>query len=348
MSDAPAGDLAVPGQPAPRSPSTLAPRALTPAATIVIVLAGIGAGALVGILAPAAAGVPDAVLLAVIAVAVAITLLDVPLASFGRAVLDRRFAGAVLLLNLVVSPLLVYVISRVVVNDPDLQAGLLLMLLAPGVGLVAVFVRRAGGAVEALLSVAPVLLVLQVITVPGFMLLFTAGENFLSLDGSRLPLAVLLGIIAPAAVVTALQLGGVRAPRLARGLRRASTFTAPATAIAAGLVAAVLIPRAGERLELLESVAPLFGVYVIVMAPVGIFVATAFGLPLSQVRSVAFSGGARNGLLVLPIALAFPEGFTVVALVVVLGMAVEIFALGIYRLVVPSVTAQSRSVLTPE
>ncbi|OYX54182.1 MAG: hypothetical protein B7Y93_07070 [Micrococcales bacterium 32-70-13] len=324
------------------------PRSLSAAATIVIMLVGIGAGSLVGVLVPAAAGVPDGVLLAVVAVAIGITLLDVPLASFGRAVLDRRFLAAVLLLNLLVSPLLVYIISRVVVTDPDLQAGLLLMLLAPGVGLVAAFVRRAGGAVESLLSIAPVLLVLQVITVPGFMLLFTAAENFLSLDGSRLPLAVLAGIIAPAAVVTALQLVGVRRPRLAAGLRRGAAFTAPATALAAGLVAAVLIPRAGERLALLEAVAPLFGVYVIVLAPVGILVATAFGLPLSQVRSVTFSGGARNGLLVLPIALAFPEGFAVVALVVVLGMAVEIIALGIYGLVVPSVTAQSRSVLTPE
>ncbi|WP_439564195.1 hypothetical protein [Microcella sp.] len=325
-----------------------APRRLSAAATIVIMLVGIGAGSLVGVLVPAAASVPDGVLLAVIAVAIGITLLDVPLASFGRAVLDRRFLAAILLLNLVVSPLLVFVISRVVVTDPDLQAGFLLMLLAPGVGLVAAFVRRAGGAVESLLSVAPVLLVLQLVTVPGFMLLFTLGENFLSLDGSRLPLAVLAGIIAPAAVVTALQLVGVRRPRLAAGLRRGATFTAPATALAAGLVAAVLIPRAGERLALLEAVAPLFGVYVIVLAPVGILVATAFGLPLSQVRSVTFSGGARNGLLVLPIALAFPDGFALVALVVVLGMAVEIIALGIYGLVVPSVTAQSRSVLTPE
>lgn len=316
--------------------------------TIVTMLAGIVAGSIVGALVPAAAGVPDGVLLAVIAVAIGITLLDVPLASFGRAVLDRRFLVAVLLLNLVISPLLVYVLSRIVFRDPDLQAGLLLMLLAPGVGLVAAFVRRAGGAVESLLSVAPLLLVLQAVTVPGFMLLLTAGENFLSLDGSRLPVAVLAGIVAPAAIVTALQLAGVRMPRLATALRRGASLTAPATAIAAGLVAAVLIPRAGERIELLEAVAPLFGVYLIVLTPLGILVATAFGLPISQVRAVTFSGGARNGLLVLPIALAFPEGFAVVALVVVLGMAVEIVGLGIYGLVVPSVTAQSRSVLTPE
>lgn len=325
-----------------------ASRVLAPPVTIVIVLLGIGAGTLVGALVPAAAGVPDAVLLVVVALAIGVTLLDVPLASFGRAVLDRRFLAAVLLLNLVISPLLVFVLSRIVFRDPDLQAGLLLLMLAPGVGIVATFVRRAGGAVEKLLSVAPVLLVLQAVTVPGFMLLFTAGDNFLSLDGSRLPLAVLVGIIAPAIIVTALQLVGVRAPRLATGLRRGAVFTAPATAIAAGLVAAVMIPRAADRLDLLEAVAPLFGVYLIVMTPVGILLGTAFGLAISSVRAVTFSGAARNGLLVLPIALAFPEGFALVALVVVLGMAIEVVGLGIYRLVVPSVTAQSRSVLTPD
>ena len=316
--------------------------------TITTMLVGIGAGAFVGASVPAAGQVPDAVLLAVIAVAIGITLLDVPLASFGRAVLDRRFLAAVLLLNFAVSPLLAYVLSRIVFRDPDLQAGLLLMLLAPGVGIVAAFVRRAGGAVESLLSVAPLLLVLQAVTVPGFMVLLTLGENFLSLDGSRLPVAVLAGIVAPAVVVTALQLVGVRRPRLASVLRRGARLTPVATAITAGLVAAVLIPRAGERIDLLEAVAPLLVVYLIVMTPIGILVATAFGLPISQVRSVAFSGGARNGLLVLPIALAFPEGFAVVALVIVLGMAIEIVGIGIYGLVVPSVTAQSRSVLTPE
>lgn len=316
--------------------------------TIATMLAGIGAGSVVGMLVPAAGAVPDVILLVVIAVAIGITLLDVPLASFGRAVLDRRFLAAVLVLNFAVSPLFAYVLSRIVFRDPDLQAGLLLMLLAPGVGLVAAFVRRAGGAVETLLSLAPLLLILQLVTVPAFMLLLTAGEDFLSLDGSRLPLAVLVGMVAPAAVVTTLQRLGVHRPQLAVALRRGARLTAPATALAAGLVAAVLIPRAGERLELLESVAPLFVAYLIVMTPLGILVATMFNLPISWVRSVAFSGGARNGLFVLPVALAFPEGFTVVALVVVLGMAIDIVGVGIYGLVVPSVTAQSRSALTPE
>ena len=63
---------------------------------------------------------------------------------------------------------------------------------------------------------------------------------------------------------------------------------------------------------------------------------------IGGVRSLTFAGAARNGLLVLPIAAAFEDGFELVPLVVVLGMAIEVIGLGVYRLLVPSLTQQSR------
>ncbi|MER3389720.1 MAG: hypothetical protein RJQ01_06770 [Microcella sp.] len=313
-----------------------------------VILGGVGVGFLVGALVPDLAGAPDALVAAVVAVAIAITLLPVPLISLGRAVVDRRFLLAVVGLNVVVSPVLALILSRVVFRDPDLQLGLLLVLLAPGVGIVAIFVRRAGGAVESLLATAPLMLVIQAVSLPTLMVLFTAGDGFLSLDLSRLPLAVLLGIVTPAAVVTVVQLIAARAPRLQRASRRGAALAVPATAIAAGVVAAVWLPRAAERSELLVAVAPLFGVYLILMTPVGILVGTAAGLTLSQVRAVTFSGAARNGLLVLPIAMAFESGFELVPVVVVLGIGIEVVGLFVYRLLVPSVTQQSRGPLAQD
>lgn len=310
-----------------------------------VILAGVGAGFLVGALVPDLAGVPDALVATAVAVAIAITLLPVPLASLGRAVVERRFLLAVIGLNLVVSPVLALILSRVVFRDPDLQLGLLLVLLAPGVGIVAIFVRRAGGAVESLLSTAPIMLVIQAVSLPVLMVLFTARDGFLTLDLSRLPLAVLGGIVVPAVIVMVWQLIATRAPRLQRLSRQGGALAVPATAIAAGLVAAVWLPRAAERSELLSAVAPLFGVYLILMTPIGILVGTAAGLTLSQVRALTFSGAARNGLLVLPIAMAFESGFELVPLVVVLGIGIEVVGLFIYRLIVPSVTQQSRGPL---
>jgi len=313
-----------------------------------MILAGVGAGFALGILAPGLAAVPDAVVATVVAVAIAITLLPVPLASLGRAVVERRFLLAVIGLNLVASPALAYVLSRVVFRDPDLQLGLLLVLLAPGVGIVAIFVRRAGGAVESLLATAPIMLVIQAVSLPALMVLLTFADGFLTLDLSRLPLAVLVGIVVPALVVTGIQLIATRAPRLQRLTRQGAALAVPATAIAAGLVAAVWLPRATERSELLIAVVPLFVVYLILMTPIGILVGTAAGLTLSQVRALTFSGAARNGLLVLPLAMAFEEGFELVPLVVVLGIGIEVIGLFIYRLLVPSVVQQSRGPLAQD
>lgn len=313
-----------------------------------VILAGVGAGFLVGTFVPDLAGLPQSIVSTVVAVAIAITLLPVPLASLGRAVVERRFLLAVIGLNIVVSPLLAYILSRVVFRDPDLQLGLLLVLLAPGVGLVAIFVRRAGGAVESLLSTAPIMLVIQAVSLPALTVLFTLADGFLTLDLSQLPLAVLVGIVAPAVVVTSIQLIGRRAPRLQRLTRQGSALAVPATAIAAGLVVAVWLPRAAERSELIVAVAPLFGVYLILMTPVGILVGTAAGLTLSQVRALTFSGAARNGLLVLPIAMALETGFELVPVVVVLGIGIEVVGLFVYRLLVPSVTQQSRGPLAQD
>jgi len=306
------------------------------------IVAAIAAGFAVGALAPEVGAAPDALPFGLIALAITVTLAGVPLAAVGRTVLDTRFLSALLLLSIVVGPLLTLVLSRIVFRDPDLQLGLLLMLLAPGVGLIVGVVRRAGGDAEALFAAAPIMLLVQAVTVPGLLILFTLSDGFLALDVSGLPPVILATIIGPAFAVTALQLIGERATPVQTALRAVNRWTVPATAVAAGTVAAVFTPRAVERIDLLVAVAPLFGVYLIVMTPLGILIGTAFSLSIGGVRSVTFAGAARNGLLVLPIAAAFEEGFELVPLVVVLGMAIEVIGLGIYRLLVPSLTSQSR------
>lgn len=306
------------------------------------IVAAIVAGFAIGALVPEVGAAPDAVPFALIALAIALTLAGVPLAAVGRTVLDARFTTALLLLSVFIGPLLAFVLSRVLIRDPDLQLGLLLLLLAPGVGLIVGIVRRAGGDAEALFAAAPVLLLVQAVTVPGLLILFTLADGFLTLDVSGLPPVILATIVTPTVLVVVLQLVGERITPVQTGLRAATGFTVPATALAVGTMAAVFTPRAMERIDLLPAVAPLFGVYLIVMTPLGILIGTAFSLSIGGVRSLTFAGAARNGLLVLPIAAAFEDGFELVPLVVVLGMAIEVIGLGVYRLLVPSLTQQSR------
>lgn len=313
-----------------------------------LIAVGAVAGGALGMLVPELGATPDAVVLAVVALAALVVLLPVPLVSFGRAVLERELLLAVLGHALVVAPLLVFVLSRVVVTDPDLQFGLILALLAPAVGVVVEIARRAGAAAEQLAALAPLVLLSQAVTLPGLMALLGARDGILTIEAPLFPLFVGAGILLPVLAAFLLQRGGMRRPRLATAVRRGGAAAVPATALAALVVAAVLVPRSLERLPLLQEVAPLFGVYLILMAPIGILVGTAAGLRIGQVRAVAFSGGARTGLLVLPIALAFPADFSLVPLVVVTWMAVESIGLTVYRFVIPSVTQQSKGPLAQD
>ena len=312
-----------------------------------IALGALGGGAL-GLSTPVLGETPDAVVLAVVALATLIVLLPVPLVSFGKAVLERQFLLAVLGLNLIVAPLLVFVLSRVVVTDPDLQFGFILALLAPAVGVVVDVARRAGGAAEQLASLAPLLLLSQVVTLPGLMVLLGARDGILTISAPSLPFTVAAGILLPVLLAFLLQRTALARPRLGGAVRAGGALAVPATACAAGVVAAVFAPRSLERLPLLVEVSPLFAVYLILMAPIGILVGTAASLRIGQVRSLAFSGGARTGLLVLPIALAFPLEFSLVPLVVVTAMAVESIGLTVYRFVIPSVTQQSKGPLAQD
>lgn len=82
----------------------------------------------------------------------------------GRAFCDRRFLGAVLILNFVLIPVVVLGLSRFVAQDQALLVGVLLVLLTPCVDYVIIaFSGLAGGARDRLLAATPLLILLQVL-----------------------------------------------------------------------------------------------------------------------------------------------------------------------------------------
>ncbi len=60
-----------------------------------------------------------------------------------------------------------------------------------------------------------------------------------------------------------------------------------------------------------------------------------FKLPVEQGRTLAFSFGTRNSFVVLPVALALPAGWELVAMVVVLQSLVELLGMLFYLWWVP-------------
>lgn len=91
-------------------------------------IAAIVFGGVLGVVAPSVAPTLSAATNPVLAVLLFATFLGVPLIEVARSFKGVRFLGAVLALNFVLVPFVVFVLSRFVADDRGLLIGMLLVL----------------------------------------------------------------------------------------------------------------------------------------------------------------------------------------------------------------------------
>ena len=263
------------------------------------------------------------------------TFLAVPFAALGAGLRDGRFLGALLVLNFVVVPAVVFGLSRFVAHDDALLVGVLLVLLAPCVDYVIAFTALAGGAAERLLAAAPLLMLVQLVqlVVLPVLLRVVAGEAAVAaVDAGPFVRALVMLILVPLALAALLQWGAVRGRG---GVRCAAAgvvrgFTAamvPLMVVTLFTVVASQIRGVGERLPALAAVVPLFAAFAAVMVALGVVAARWARLDVPAGRALVFSGVTRNSLVVLPLALALPASLDPAPLVVVTQTLVELGAM---------------------
>ncbi|MEV8497114.1 bile acid:sodium symporter [Micrococcus luteus] len=298
---------------------------------VALYLAGIAAGAVVGWAVPGADA--WAVLVEpVLALLLLATFLAVPFAALGAGLRDGRFLGALLVLNFVVVPAVVFGLSRFVAHDDALLVGVLLVLLAPCVDYVIAFTALAGGAAERLLAAAPLLMLVQLVVLP-VLLRVVAGEAVVAaVDVGPFVRALVMLILVPLALAALLQWGAVRgrggvrdtAAGVVRGFTAAMV---PLMVVTLFTVVASQIRGVGERLPALAAVVPLFVAFAVVMVALGVVAARWARLDVPAGRALVFSGATRNSLVVLPLALALPASLDPAPLVVVTQTLVELGAM---------------------
>ena len=298
---------------------------------VALYLAGIAAGAVVGWAVPGADA--WAVLVEpVLALLLLATFLAVPFAALGAGLRDGRFLGALLVLNFVVVPAVVFGLSRFVAHDDALLVGVLLVLLAPCVDYVIAFTALAGGAAERLLAAAPLLMLVQLVVLPVLLRVVAGEAPVAAVDVGPFVRALVLLILAPLARAAQLQWGtargrgGVR--RTAAGVVRGCTAAmVPLMVVTLFTVVASQIRGVGERLPALAAVVPLFVAFAVVMVALGVVAARWARLDVPAGRALVFSGVTRNSLVVLPLALALPASLDPAPLVVVTQTLVELGAM---------------------
>ncbi|TFC01534.1 arsenic resistance protein [Cryobacterium adonitolivorans] len=309
-------------------------------------VAAIVLGGLVGSLAPAVAPTLTVAINPVLALLLFATFLGVPLIEVARSFRDLRFLGTVLIVNFVVAPLVVFGLSRFVADDRGLLLGVLLVLLTPCIDYVIVFTGLAGGAKARLLAAAPLLMLLQIVLLPVYLLLFAGGDAVELIEIEPFVEAFLILIVAPLAAAAIIQ-SVARRHRAGRVIEVVmAAAMVPLMMLTLAVVIGSQIAAVGGQAVALLRVVPLYVAFLAVMLFVGLTAGRMARLDVPATRAVAFSGSTRNSLVVLPLALALPASLAIAPLAVVTQTLVELIGMVIFVRLVPSLT-RTRAVPSP-
>ncbi|WP_443076983.1 arsenic resistance protein [Streptomyces sp. SP18CS02] len=300
------------------------PLALLERHQVTVYLAAMAAGALAGLLAPAAGPVLEHAVSPVLGALLFVTFLQVPAAELVRSSRDGRFLTAALVVNFAVVPLVVAALFVFLPEDRAVRLGVLLVLLCPCVDYVIVFSGLAGGSSRRLLAATPVLLFAQMLLLPLLLPLFMGPQLAGTVATGPFVRAFLFLIVVPLALAWAVQAWAARRPAGQRAADGATATMVPLMAATLLVVVASQLPQLGDSLSDVGAVIPFYVVFLVVMAFAGRAVARLFRLDTAASRAIVFTGATRNSLVVLPLALALPGGLAVAAVVVVTQTLVEV------------------------
>ncbi|GAA4824120.1 arsenic resistance protein [Tomitella cavernea] len=302
---------------------------------VLLYLAALAVGAAVGLAAPAVAGPADSAIMPVLGLLLYATFLGVPFTQIGAALRDRRFLPAVLAVNFLAVPVVVWGVSRIVAHDDALLVGVLFVLLTPCVDYVIVFTGIAGGSAGRLLAAAPLLMLAQMVLLPVYLRLFL-GVGFVDeVDVGPFVESFLLLIVVPLTAAGVTQVAARRSRAGAAVQAALSAAMVPLMVLTLALVVASQIDGVRERLGSLLLAVPVYLLFAAVMVTVGLAAARVARLDVPASRAVVFSGVTRNSLVVLPLVLALPTAYGLVPLVVVTQTLVELIVMVVLVKLVP-------------
>ena len=298
-------------------------------------LAAIIGATIIGLAAPSLAVPAERTVQPVLALLLYATFLGVPFTRLREATRDWRFLAAVVTVNFLAVPAVVFVLSRFVTQDTALLVGVLFVLLTPCVDYVIAFTGLAGGAQDRLLAAAPLLMLAQMLLLPLYLWWFAGAEFARALDPVPFARAFALLIAVPLAAAWLTQLAARRRIAARRAQRGVQGAMVPLMMLTLAAVIISLINGVRSQLGQLLVAVPVFLAFAAVMVPVGLAAGRVARLDVPGTRALVFSGATRNSLVILPLALALPPALELVPLVVVTQTLVELLIMVAFVQLVP-------------
>lgn len=292
-------------------------------------------GALIGLTIPDAAHPATLSLSPVIGVLLYVTFLGVPVRSIFNFEKRVRFFVALIAVNFVVVPAVVFVLTRFIAADQVLLVGVLFVLLTPCVDYVITFTGLAGGDRSKLLSATPLLMLLQMLLLPIYIWMILGSEFASIINLAPFVEAFLLLILLPLLLASLTQILAARF-RLWRGVYSFfSSLMVPLMMLTLAVVVISQIRAVSSQLSSLLVLLPIYLAFAAVMLVLGWALSRALKLPVPEQRAITFSGITRNSLVVLPLVLALPIGFELASLAVVTQTLLELLVMVLLVWLIP-------------
>jgi ACR3 family arsenite efflux pump ArsB len=289
-----------------------------------------------GLFAPLAAQGLDMLVTPAIAVLMYAMFLQIPFLDLRQGLSNKRFLSALLLANFVLVPLLVWVLTRGLVERPALLIGALLVLLTPCIDYVVVFTHIGKGDSRLMLAATPVLLLLQLALLPMYLGVMLGAQSDGVVAVGPFVEAFLWLIVVPMILAVLTTSLARRSSIISVWNSAWAWLPVPAMALVLFVVIGSQITAVVRDIGLLWPVIPVYLGFLLLAPLVGVFAARLFALPAVTARAVTFSTATRNSLVVLPLALALPEDVRgLAATAVILQTLVELVGELIYIRLVP-------------
>lgn len=307
----------------------------------VIVLA-IAAG--FGLLTSDFAGRLDGSISIIIAILMYSMFSQIPFVAFKEAFGNHRFIFAILTVNYIAVPIVVWFLSNLLPDHPPLLLGVFLVLLTPCIDYVIVFTALGRGNEKIILFSTPLLFISQLLLLPLYLWLFM-GEKATGIVEAGPFLEAFIGLIViPLIIAIGIQLVARKAPIGNRIIDLSAWLPVPFMALTLFVVVASQIGKLSAYSGQIIKVIPIYIAFMIIMPLISRFIAKWFALDTGASRSLVFSGSTRNSLVVLPLALALPDTIsTLVAAVIVTQTIIELAFELVYIRLVPNLLVREKS-----
>lgn len=291
----------------------------------------------VGLFAPTIGKQLDVTISFVIAILMYSMFSQIPFTSLKESFSNRRFIWALLTVNYIVVPIIVWLLTMLLPDHPPLLLGVYLVLLTPCIDYVIVFTALGRGNEKAMLISTPILFISQMLLLPLYLWFFIGDEAANIVDPQPFLEAFLELIVIPLLLAIALQLFAKKSSAGNKLINLSAWLPVPFMALTLFVVVSSQIGKLSTSIDWIIRVIPIYIAFMIIMPFISRLIAKWFKLDIESGRALIFSGSTRNSLVVLPLALSLPDHLsTLVAAIIVTQTIVEIIGEIIYIRVVPN------------